>query len=419
MLAIRDENAVNAAQTIRQAQGKGHLAPKTPGARYPKTPSGHHDENAIGGRTVLGKTKGTINQPTRQRLVTPSGTQARAPLGNKTTNAKAKTGQALGVKNIVKEFEKTDAKPTTVKKPKNKGPAVDPLKVAVHIDLGGDEHEIEHAPPRAKDLPYESDVFPDGGLNFDGLKKENMFKGYYNHFYNPLGEDGMRLEDRKHEERMQKALKDNDEEILRDIDAMDWSVSDVPETKKLLQRKTAPVANPTKMAAKPTAKYPATVNSRRAASALSMTTGSTVRAKKVTEVPARRPLSSLLPGKRTAKVPTAPSKSVPAESAVGEAASRSTLGYTKGRSASSLMSGRVQTSAPATDAAKPKPPTSASSLTVRRDPAPLKQGSNEEEQSLQRLQFLSIFEPEDEGDVVGGTPQFDDDEEEFELKMEA
>lgn len=73
MLALRDENAVNAAQTIRQAQGKGHLAPKTPGARYPKTPSGHHDENAVGGKTILGKTKGTINQPARQRLVTPSG----------------------------------------------------------------------------------------------------------------------------------------------------------------------------------------------------------------------------------------------------------------------------------------------------------------------------------------------------------
>ncbi|CRK37101.1 hypothetical protein BN1708_020222, partial [Verticillium longisporum] len=48
-----------------------------------------------------------------------------------------------------------------------------------------------------------------------------MFKGYYSHFYNPLGEDGLRFEDRKHEERMQKALKQNDEEILHDIDSMD------------------------------------------------------------------------------------------------------------------------------------------------------------------------------------------------------
>ncbi|KAM0570604.1 hypothetical protein ACHAP9_003943 [Verticillium nonalfalfae] len=324
MLALRDENAVNAAQTIRQAQGKGHLAPKTPGARYPKTPSGHHDENAVGGKTILGKTKGTINQPARQRLVTPSGTQARAPLGNKTTNAKAKNGQVQGVKSIVKELEKTDAKQNTIQKPKNKGPAVDPLKVAVHIDLGGDEHEIEHAPLRVKDLPYESDVFPEGGLNFNGLKKENMFKGYYNHFYNPLGEDGLRFEDRKHEERMQKALKKNDEEIIHDIDSMDWSVSDVPETRKLVQKKTAPVANLTKMNAKPSVKYPATINSRRAASALSMTEGSTKR-----------------------------------------------------------------------------------------------QTTEEEQQSLQRLQFLSIFEPEDDIDVVGSAPQFDNDEdEEFELKLE-
>ncbi|EEY18088.1 conserved hypothetical protein [Verticillium alfalfae VaMs.102] len=420
MLALRDENAVNAAQTIRQAQGKGHLAPKTPGARYPKTPSGHHDENAVGGKTILGKTKGTINQPARQRLVTPSGTQARAPLGNKTTNAKAKNGQVQGVKSIVKELEKTDAKQNTIQKPKNKGPVVDPLKVAVHIDLGGDEHEIEHAPLRVKDLPYESDVFPEGGLNFDGLKKENMFKGYYNHFYNPLGEDGLRFEDRKHEERMQKALKKNDEEIIHDIDSMDWSVSDVPETRKLVQKKTAPVANLTKMNIKPSVKYPATINSRRAASALSMTDGSTVRAKKLPDVPVRRPISSLLPGKRVAKAPTAPSKSVAAESAVGEAASRSTLGYTKGRSASSLISGRAPMPGTVTETARTNPPTSASALTVRRDPAPQKrQTTEEEQQSLQRLQFLSIFEPEDDIDVVGSAPQFDNDEdEEFELKLE-
>lgn len=86
MLAIRDENVVNAAQAARQAQGKGHLAPKTPGARFPKTPSriAANDENAVGRKTVLGKAKGAINHAVPSRnLVTPSGTQRNATLATR------------------------------------------------------------------------------------------------------------------------------------------------------------------------------------------------------------------------------------------------------------------------------------------------------------------------------------------------
>lgn len=75
MLALRDENIVNAAEAARQVHGKSQLAPKTPGARYPKTPSKIplNDENAVGGKTAL-RPKGTINQPLKQKnLVTPSG----------------------------------------------------------------------------------------------------------------------------------------------------------------------------------------------------------------------------------------------------------------------------------------------------------------------------------------------------------
>lgn len=132
------------------------------------------------------------------------------------------------MKDIVKEIERTQSKPTTVKKPKQKAPTNDPLKVSVHNDQSTDEPDIEYAPPKPKDLPYESDVFPDRPLTFEGLKPGNLFRGYYNHFYNPMGDDGMRLQDRKHEQRMRKALKQHDEEILRDIEAMDWSISDMP-----------------------------------------------------------------------------------------------------------------------------------------------------------------------------------------------
>lgn len=72
MLALRDENIVNAAEAARQVHGKSHLAPKTPGARFPKTPSKIplNDENAVGGKTAL-KPKGTGLK--QRNLVTPSG----------------------------------------------------------------------------------------------------------------------------------------------------------------------------------------------------------------------------------------------------------------------------------------------------------------------------------------------------------
>ncbi|ROT43147.1 hypothetical protein SODALDRAFT_31913 [Sodiomyces alkalinus F11] len=411
MLAIRDENIVNAAQAARQAQGKGHLAPKTPGARFPKTPSRivPNDENAVGGKTVLGKAKGGMNHAVPGRnLVTPSETQARAPLGNKTTNAKARTGHPLGVKDIVKEFERTQTKQTTVKKPKQKASTNDPLRVSVHNGQSTDELDIEYAPPKPRELPYESDVFPDRPLTFEGLKPGNLFKGYYNHFYNPMGEDGMRLQDRKHEQRMRKALKQHDVDILRDIEAMDWSISDMPE----LDETTAKEAGESN--------YPPTINSRKAASALSMPVGSTVRQRKAAEsAPARRPVSSLLPGKRTSKVPI-PTKAASGDSVISEAVSRSTLGYTKGRSASSLLTRKETRTATSQATARSKPTSVDPNATIVWAPVGPQQSDEEQDRrALPRLEFLSIFDPEDDepGDF-GAVPEFDDEDEEFELKLE-
>ncbi|KAL0944067.1 uncharacterized protein CTRU02_201954 [Colletotrichum truncatum] len=435
MLAIRDENAVNAAQAARLAPGKSQLAPKTPGARYPKTPLKIplNDENAVGaGKTVLAP-KSNANGPIqasakKQNLITPSETRARAPLGNKTTNAKAKSNQNAGVKDIVKEFEKTQTKPTTTRKLKQRSPSAAPLKLEVRNDQPGssEEPDVEYAPPPAKDLPYESDVIPDGTLTFEGLKPENMLKGYYNHFYNPLGEDGIRLRDRQQQDKLKKALKESDNRILRDIREMDWSVSDVPETAAFSQRK-APVPAPNPAVARKTVggaiKYPPTIASRRAASALSMATGSTIKQRKPVEqsTSARRPISAFLPRTRPAKAPLT-SKSTNAESAVGEAASRSTLGYTKGRSASSLVSRRARTPTTArtvsTDIVTIVPQKSV----ARQEASPQKRNIGEEDaQDLGRLQFLSIFDhtgDEDDGILGGSGPRQEDfEDEEFEMKL--
>lgn len=352
-------------------------------------------------------------------------TRARAPLGNKTTNAKARATQNTGGK----DGEKTQTKPTTTKKLKQRSPSVGPLKLEVRNDQAGpaEEPDVEYAPPTVKDLPYESDVLSNGDLTFEGLKPENMFKGYYNHFYNPMGEDGVRLQDRQHQERLQKALRESDERILRDIQEMDWSVSDVPETSAISQRKApAPAPNPavTRKAVAGAPKYPPTITSRRAASALSMSTGNTIRQKKVAEQkPAGRgPISSILPRTRPNRPAVAPKSSV-VESAVGEAVSRNTLGYTKGRSASSFVSGRPASAAAARSVSTDAKTTLAPKMTMRRDASPQKQRqeARHDSEELGKLQFLSIFDPavDDEDDGVGSAgprnEEFEDDE--FEMKL--
>ncbi|OLN84486.1 hypothetical protein CCHL11_08171 [Colletotrichum chlorophyti] len=437
MLAIRDENVVNAAQAARLAPGKGQLAPKTPGARYPKTPLKIplNDENAAGGgkRALAPKSNGNGNiQSTakKQNLVTPSETRARAPLGNKTTNVKTKTTQTIGVKGSVNEIERTQTKPTTIKKLKQRSPSAAPIKLEVRNDQAGsaEESDVEYAPPPVNALPYESDVFPDGVLTFEGLKPENLFKGYYNHFYNPMGEDGVRLQDRRHQEKLRKALKDSDERILSDIQAMDWSVSDVPETAAICQRKPAAAA-PSPAVAKKTVggviKNMPTIASRRAASALSMSTGNTIRQKKALEQKptVRKPISSLLPRTRPARAPLS-IKSTASESAVGKAASRSTIGYTKGRSASSLVSGRTQAPPATRPPSADHTPVVIQKATTRRDGSPQKREArdhDEDNQELGRLQFLSIFDPaeDDEDDGIGSAgPQNEDfEDDEFEMKL--
>lgn len=69
-------------------QGNAKQQPKTPGARFPKTPSkfGHNDENAttiFPGKSVLKDVK-----TTRQVLVTPSGTLANVQVQTLTTTNK-------------------------------------------------------------------------------------------------------------------------------------------------------------------------------------------------------------------------------------------------------------------------------------------------------------------------------------------
>ncbi|KAH8898509.1 hypothetical protein GQ53DRAFT_742527 [Thozetella sp. PMI_491] len=436
LAAHRDqENRVLAHQAA--GASKQQLQAKTPGARFPKTPLKIplNDENVnktLGGKSVLQ----TKNGAGKSNMVTPLEPRTgRAPLGNKTTNAKARTTQQ-GVKDIVREFEKTQTvKPTTAQKPRQMGPQIETAKLAIHSDanpLGCEEEDIEYAPPQTKDLPYESDVLPNGTMTFRGLKKENMFKGYYQYYYNPVDENGVSRKERELQEQQRRAFKKGDEKIRKDMQEFDWSVGDVPGSENVLNKKTAPaprVAGDKKAStARPAPRQPSTLASREAASALSMASKSSTSAQAQggNGNPVAAPKRRLLPlGGRNPAARPAPTRSSSTERATALAASRSTIGYSKGRTALTAMQPRGDTikEQEESNAVPPLPRTFSRSVStassgsdVTITPARFARSQSPTAEEWKKLEFLSIFDTnEDDDDYLGVNADAYESEDEFQL----
>jgi hypothetical protein len=269
------------------------------------------------------------------------GPRTRAPLGAKTTNAKAKSFQTPAGPAPEKDFGKTPAQPSaqpSARKPKNVT-----RPEAVKLEIHGDEsplteREVEYAPPKPKDLPYESEVFPDNCLDYDALKKGNLMRGIYQNYHN----NAERIE-RMHKEGYERSVKEADEAILKMIEE-DWTVGDVPETFRHLRKKQTPVQQhpkPTEQnekAVPQTIRGPPTIVSRKAATVLSVPAKSSA-APPATSKP--KPSTSFLSRSKPALAP-APSHASTMRHNAATAASKSTIGYTKGRSAS----GAIQTHQP-------------------------------------------------------------------------
>ncbi|KAI0194032.1 hypothetical protein EV127DRAFT_509549 [Xylaria flabelliformis] len=449
MLAARGQENLAASHqhgaALKQQQGQTsrQLAPKTPGAKYSKTPMKVplNDENGARAMTFKGGDKANF--------VTPMAQRARPALGDKTTNAKAKGLQTVNVKSAVRDLEQSQVKLQNTVRPKQREPHVETQKLQVHAEETDplSEDEIEYCPPKPKDLPYESDVFPDGVLTFEALKPENKMKGYYQYYFNPIGEDGLSQRDRELQEATRKAIEEGERLIKEDLDNFEWSVkaklaSDIKPVKK------APAAS----------KLPAprralsTVRSRNAANVLSMddTTKSIQRkvakTSELSKPPPKKPSSFAMPTLRTSRPGSSQLPSAPKKSASElDATSRTTIGYNKGRATASLL---TRTKTPTNNFKKNTPrPASASTHRggIPRSDTTL---SNDSDKTItparyahrqaataavdddlawrERVPFLSIFNPDvdcddDEDDVLGiknKTPAFlDDDDEEFELKL--
>lgn len=309
------------------------------------------------------------------------------------------------MKDKVKDIEQSQANPTSVQKPRLK-------QAGAKLEVRNDEKEagepdIEYIPPRPKDLPYESDVFPDDLLTLEGLKPENLLRGYYERYHDPVDENGVRLKEKRFEERLQKALKEGDERILRDVEDINWPGSELAESKQAPKEQQKSLTRGAgAKSSQAVNRAPPTLASKRAASALSM--ASTLKEKKPhPPVPAKKS-RSFLPGRQASK-PLAPTKSKP-ESVVGEAASRSTLGYSKGRSTSSAMQSRRPFSRTA----------SAASVSSDHSDVTVTPANFQKAQEV-KPQFLSIFDEGEDSDEDGFGKSADvnfDDEEEFQLKVD-
>ncbi|TGJ86199.1 hypothetical protein E0Z10_g2570 [Xylaria hypoxylon] len=329
MFAARDqENLAFSHQhgaTIKQQQGQTsrQLAPKTPGAKYSKTPMKVplNDENGANAMTSK-----TLKGGDKSNFMTPMTHRARAVLGNKTTNAKAKGLQTVNVKSTVRDIEKSQAKLQNTVRPKQKEPQAETHKLQVHAEETDplSEEEVEYCPPRPKDLPFDSTIFPDDALSFDALNTRRDVKGYHRHYFNPIEESGASNRNRRLSDETRKAVVRGERKFFGNMDDLEWGVkaSDLTAFRKPLS----------------------TVRSRNAADILSMDNTTMSIHRKVAKtskvgMPVHKKSSLfVMPALRTSRPGSSQLSSIPKKSATElDATSRTTIGYNKGRATASLL----------------------------------------------------------------------------------
>lgn len=371
MLAARDqENLVYAHQT--NAAGKPlnqsirGLQSKTPGRQATKTPfkkSGNDENNPwnFEGPKANSKAvgKGVEHEPQDKRqngklnnnaFVTPmgewrflhdavsqlnlgAGPRARAPLGMKTTNAKARAVQTPAPLQQTGKPEKTLQKASTVRKSvKSKIRIAPPEPVEADILSMADDSdvaEIEYCPRRPIELPDPPiDITYDD--SFPYLRGSNLCGGYSDIYDIPRDEHGVSLEERKAEEAHARMLQATEDKFRQDM-AQPWPMDQDDDIVDAMI-----AAGPRKDLNQ--SSNVDTVRARGAISALSSqpSTGLPSAATKQTasSMQKRKPSSSILGRKRNAPAPTNPS---PMRHTAAVAASKTTIGYSKGRSVSSVL----------------------------------------------------------------------------------
>ncbi|KAL4797249.1 hypothetical protein BDV19DRAFT_359211 [Aspergillus venezuelensis] len=359
MLALRDqENLVHAHQTVAASkplnQSTRQLQPKTPGNRAPKTPfkvplKDENDPLAFGKKTVKsgGKQNENDKPSAKDAFVTPLGdTRQRAPLGMKTTNAKARGLQTPAAPLGTLKPEKTTRKAST-QRVKKFAPFVEQAKPEVQAQpVQDDVPDIEYMPPKPKDLPdHPDDITYD--TSFPQFRPENLALGLESVYGdNEVGSDGLTKRQRKFQKDSAAYDKMVDEMIMKQIESVNFnepsdddqpgkpSAAEIPQ-RRVRTRTTRVISGTSKAST-----GMSTIRARDAAKALSGNERS---------VPCTRPAPIIKPRTRIAsalfpsKKPREPTNPSAMRHTASVADSRTTMGYTKGREMSSRLNGRPQT----------------------------------------------------------------------------
>lgn len=337
----------------------------------------------------------------------------RPVLGDKTTNAKSRNNQPIvGKTPAARELVGGNQLcPATTSRPKSSAPKNDLSKLQILPDnsdpLSGDVDTNAPPPP---EQPYESDVFPAGVITFDAARPENRMKGYYDYYHNRRDENGMTRVDREMKAKQDKRFREADARIRKGMDEVEWDLGlESPQKKSVLgPQDTNPQAvRPSTMGKA----APSTLNARRAASALGMvprpTVATTAQRKPLSAKPvvSDKALPSFMQPTKARQPKGIPSSTltyrpkalVSSSTAAGLAASRSTLGYTKGRSASSALQSRSRSEAPAANRALARSKSITSDRTIT--PASYARDTTEA-----KPEFVSIFDvplEDDDADLFG------------------
>ncbi|KAF2166449.1 hypothetical protein M409DRAFT_23089 [Zasmidium cellare ATCC 36951] len=312
MFASRNnENAIYEQQQAAAAkplnQGVKGLAPKTPANKPPKTPfgKGRNDENAA---LLFGKDGGAKEgKAERNAFVTPANPRTRAPLGNKTTNAKAfQTPAPLLAPDKPKDGDRpSSTKPTS--------PRLRRSKIKVHetaenvLAQDPEERDVEYMPPREVPKEEDYDDICPRDRDYSMLKGKNLTRGWLSEYLPKKEDNGDDDELSDFEEKYQKA---------------------VEREKKELAAKKRPLSSKGTNATGSKA-APATMRAQNAASALSSRPSKPLVRKfgaSTTAAKARQPMTS----SSTATKKPIFEKGNPRFTAA-KAASNSTIGYSKGR----------------------------------------------------------------------------------------
>lgn len=330
---------------------------------------------------------------------------------------------------MVKEIEKPQLKPTTTRKPMQKAPVLLDVK---NDEPGSPEDgflEPEYAPPRPIDLPFESELLPKGGLVMEGLKKENLYRGFYNQFCNPIDDDGVSKQTKQFnneiETVMERAITDN----AKELDALGWNEADLePSLKKISPVPDTREAAEAKMARKvrnrPATAQPSGSMSRKAAVALAHSSRSSkpTLAKptpRVGQTPTRKPLASVVSRRQPAGRGTLakPSPKSASTTSAGSFVSRNTIGYSKGKSASSAIRPADPSQTHSRGIKSPELEDEAD-LTITPSRA-RKAGFGVQASRNRTPQFMSIFDAHDDEELPPmAMPDLGEEEEEFDLQLD-